>query len=44
MIVGITGNNRVGKEIAEYLIENYSFKYLDVDQILKKIIQRFYIL
>ncbi len=40
MIVGITGNNRVGKEIAEYLIENYSFKYLDVDQILKKILEQ----
>lgn len=40
MIIGISGNNKAGKlEISKYLEENYSFKYVDVDQILEDILK-----
>ena len=40
MIIGISGNNKAGKlEISKYLEENYSFKYVDVDQILEDVLK-----
>lgn len=40
MIIGVTGNNEVGMQISEYLNNKYSFKYLNVDQILKSILEQ----
>lgn len=40
MIIGISENNKAGKlKISKYLEENYSFKYVDVDQILEDILK-----
>lgn len=40
MIIGVTGNNEVGMQISEYLNNKYSFRYLNVDQILKSILEQ----
>lgn len=36
MIIGITGNSKAGTEILKYLGEKYSFKQLNVDEILER--------
>lgn len=41
MIIGITGNTKTGKkELSEYLKSKYKFKYLDVDEIMNKLLKR----
>ena len=45
MIIGVTGNSRDGKlKLSTYLGKNYSFKYVDVDEILDNILKQYTIL
>ena len=42
MIIGVTGNSRDGKlKLSTYLGKNYSFKYVDVDEILDNILKQY---
>lgn len=43
MIIGVTGNNRIGKKmISSILTDTYQFNYIDVDEILDNILSQEY--
>ena len=43
MIIGISGNNKIGKvKLSEYFKNNYSFKYFDVDELISNILKEKY--